>query len=134
MLAMSSLISAQGQNKGYGQEQEVKLWAAIAVSPIFQAGHTDRLQVQFAIVNDGHSTVNPKVDDSRLFINGVELVDWHFILSNGPRTLRFTAVPPGQSLEFSYVLGKYFQKTGVYTVRWEGKHFRTPDLTFRVLP
>lgn len=59
LLVIASLAAAQGPDKGHGQAQEVKLWAAMSVSPIFREGHTDRLQIQFAIVNDGHSTVNP---------------------------------------------------------------------------
>jgi hypothetical protein len=78
--------------------------------------------------------VNPKLDTSHLLINGVEPKDWPFIISNGIRTAQSYSLPPGQFLRFTYVLGRYFQKAGVYKVKWEGENFRSTELTFRVLP
>ena len=41
---------------------------------------------------------------------------------------------PGQTLAFSYQLGsRYFGTPGVYTVRWEGPNFRSPEIIFRVM-
>lgn len=37
------------------------------------------------------------------------------------RTLTFYSLPPGKALQFGYVLGRYFEKPSVYTVRWEGR-------------
>lgn len=133
ILTTAALVVAQGQEKS--KEQQIKLWAAISIpKPVFPHNRTDDLAISFAIVNDGHSAVNPGVGSSRLFINGVELVDWHLIASNGPGTSFFEALPPGRTLMFGKGMKKYFEKPGVYTVRWEGQNFRAPDMTFRVLP
>jgi hypothetical protein len=67
-------------------------------------------------------------------INGVEPKDWRNVIINGLRTPYFDSLPPGESLAFGKVLGRYFQKPGVYTLRWKGENFRSADLTFRVLP
>jgi len=64
----------------------------------------------------------------------VELKEWEFINTNGPGTSRDSALPPTRTWMKTYSLGKYFQKPGVYTVRWWGENFKAVDLTFRVLP
>jgi hypothetical protein len=131
--------AAQGQQESQGQKTKPtsKLWAAISVpQPIFEEGaDTERLAVDFGIVNDGPSTVDPNVESSHLLINGVEPQDWSFIIHNGIRGSSFYALPPGQSLQFGYLLGpRYFQKPGIYKVRWEGENFKSAELTFRVVP
>ncbi|MGB7759183.1 MAG: hypothetical protein WBL61_05095 [Bryobacteraceae bacterium] len=93
------------------------------------------LQVTFAVVNDGQTTVDPGADSSHLYINGVEPIGWHSVLHNGPRTLQFTSLAPGEFIEFSPLLGSsYFNQPGTYTLRWEGPHFKAPEITFRVMP
>ena len=57
------------------------------------------------------------------------------MIGNRPRNEWFHALPPGQVLQFGYQLGpRYFQKPGIYTVRWEGENFKSSELTFRVVP
>lgn len=105
-----------------------KFWAAISISPaVFQLKEAGTLQLSFAVVNDGDAAANPNVEASHLFINGSEAKDWSFIVSN--------TLPPGQTLSFAYQLGsRYFSTPGIYTVRWEGPNFRSPEITFRVMP
>jgi|ERR1043166_765636 hypothetical protein len=128
----AALLFAQQPNVSYGDK--IKLWAAISVQPIYWEGKTDALQVQFGLVNDGGSTINPNIESSHLLINGVEPKDWSFVIGNGPRTPSDYALPPGQPLIFGYALGRYFQKPGVYTVGWRGENFKASDITLRVLP
>lgn len=112
-----------------------KLWASITVTqPVFRDAGAKRLQIYFAVVNDGKTTVDPKVEMSHLFINGTELKDWSFIVGNGPRSSGYQALQPGHALEFAYALGDRFQTPGVYKVRWQGDDFQAPEITFRVLP
>ena len=133
--AIPALAVAQGQDNGKTKAEQVKLWAAISVqNPVFPKSRAYDLAITFAVVNDGRTPVNPGLGSSRLFINGVELHDWHMIAINGPCTTFCEALPPGRTLLFSKGLGNYFKKPGVYTVRWEGQNFRTLDLTSRVLP
>ena len=111
------------------------LWASISVNePVFSEGGTDRLQIFFALVNDGKTTVNPKTNTSHLWINGEEVKDWSFIEGNGPRSSDRTALPPSASLKFTYAMGDHFKKPGTYKVRWEGENFKASEITFRVLP
>lgn len=131
--------ATQDQPKGQGQKPTPtsKLWAAISVpQPIFvEGGDTDRLQIYFGVYNDGHSPVSPNVESSHLFVNGVEPQDWSFVIGNGIRNELFASLPPGETLRFTYLLGpRYFEKPGIYAVRWEGENFRSPELTFRVVP
>lgn len=112
------------------------LWSAITVAqPVFQAKEAATLQLYFSVVNDGDTVVNPNVEASRLFINGAEPRDWNILIGNGTRSLDFNALPPGRTLTFTYQLGsRYFAAPGIYTVRWEGPNFRSPEITFRVMP
>jgi hypothetical protein len=129
----AALLFAQQPNVSHGDK--VKLWAAISVfQPIYWEGKTDALQVEFGLVNDGSSTINPNIESSHLLINGVELKDWSFVIHNGIGTPSDYALPPGQPLIFGAALGRYFQKPGVYTVGWRGETFKASDITLRVLP
>ena len=89
----------------------------------------------FIVVNDGEAEANPRVEDSHLFINGVEPKDWVNVIINGLRSPSFWALPPHQVLSFGYQLGPGdFSKPGIYTLRWEGRNFSSATVTFRVLP
>jgi hypothetical protein len=135
LMPMIPGLSAQARNESQHQTRQMILWAAITVQqPIFSEGGTDALQITFGVFNDGPSAVNPKVESSHLLINGVGPKDWRNVIINGLRTPSFDSLPPGQYLRFTYVLGRYFQKPGIYKVRWEGDNFRSPELTFRVVP
>jgi hypothetical protein len=90
--------------------------------------------MNFGVYNDGPSPVHPKIGASHLYINGVEPKDWPIVINNGLRTPEFEALPSGHFLSFGYMLERYFQKPGIYKVRWEGDNFRSAELTFRVVP
>ncbi len=116
-------------------QKRPKLWASLSVSrPLFHAGWTKELLIHFTLVNDGSKTIDPKIESSKIIINGVDLENSGFILSNGPRDGRWRALPPGDSLEFTYTLGDYFKKPGVYRVSWKGENFETSTIVFRVMP
>jgi hypothetical protein len=115
-------------------EAPQKLWAAIGVAqPVFSLKEAATLQLSFAVVNDGETVANPNVRASHLFINGSEPKDWSFVISNGIGSAYSTALPPGKTL--SFIMGsRYFAMPGIYTVRWEAPNFRSPEITFRVMP
>ena len=118
-----------------GPTAKPTLWASLSVNqPVFQEGDTDRLNLSFALVNDGAKLINPKVSRSKLVVNGKALADSDFLLGNGPRDARFEALSPGDHLLFGYALGKVFARPGSYRVCWEGEGFRSAEITFRVLP
>jgi len=141
VLALFSMIavamSSSGQDKAAAHASpKVKLWAAIGVTrPLIPLSEAKMIQVSFAVVNDGPTTVNPGADSSHLYINGVEPIDWYLVLGNGPRTTDFTSLAPGKFIEFGALLGSsYFTKPGIYSLRWEGPNFKAPEITFRVMP
>jgi hypothetical protein len=128
-------LSAQTRNEGQHQTKQTAVWAGITVQqPIFAEDGIDVLQMKFGVFNDGTSTINPNVESSHLFINGVEPEDWPTLRINGLRTPQFFSLPPGEWLDFGMSLGRYFRRPGVYRVRWEGDNFKTAELTFRVVP
>ena len=117
------------------KQAENTLWAAISVNqPVFEGGWTKNLQLNFAVVNDGKTTTDPKIGSSHLFINSQELKDWAFIVGNGPRSSNYHALPPGDSTSFGYAMGDKFKTPGIYKVRWESKNLSACEVTFRVLP
>ena len=133
---LSMLPGADAQQERAETQKQAKqtLWAAISIpQPIYSEDGTANLRISFGVVNDGSSTVNPKIGASHLSINGVEPKDWPVVINNGLRTPEFEALPPGQNLSFGYMLGRYFTTPGVYTVRWWGENFTAQPITFRVL-
>jgi hypothetical protein len=134
LAAVPGLLPTEAQNRPKGEAHPIKLWAAISVSqPIFDVRQVEKLDISFAVTNDGDTTINPKVGSSHLFINGVEPKDWYLVIGNGPKPID-DLLPPGRSLQFGYVMGRYFEKPGIYTLRWQGENFRAREVTFRVLP
>jgi hypothetical protein len=110
------------------------LWAALAVNhAVFQPGETTGLMIEFTLINDGDTVLDPQVGKSRIIVNGEELPDSALVLSRGPRDAAFRALPPRATLRFGYALGKYFAGPGVYRVSWRGEDFRSPEIVFRVL-
>ena len=113
-LTFTTLLMAQGQPS---QANNESLWAAISIQPsVFWTGYNrDFLQVHFTLVNDGPTTINPKLGLSHLLINGVEPEDWKDVV-NTNRTPKFESLLPGKPLLFALKLGSYFIAPGTYTV------------------
>ena len=110
------------------------LWAVLTVNhPVVREGETKDLLIELTLVNDSMKTLDPKIADSRIIINGKDLTDSSFPVSNGLRENRFTAMSPGDYLRFKYALGKYCEKPGIYRVSWRGMHFVSHGVVFRVL-
>jgi hypothetical protein len=111
------------------------VWAALSVNhSAFSRSGVKGFIVEFTLVNDSEVTIDPKIAESRIMVNGKELADSGLLLSNGPRGARFAALPPGEQLRFSNSLGDYFKEPGIYRVLWRGENFRSQEVVFRVLP
>ena len=96
---LPSFAVAQGQNEARREPKQVALWAGISVGqPILGERGVEKLQISLGVVNDGSTTVDPRIGASHLSINGVEPNDWPFIINNGIRTTEFQALPPGHFL------------------------------------
>lgn len=143
-VAFVALIIA-GSITGGVQKTEEKppksktLWAAISThGPVYQlpfsSGGDNQFILHFGVVNDGDKTVNPDTESSQLLINGEPLKNWYNIIHNGIKSTYNHALPPGGHLNFTYGMGSYFEKPGIYKVVWKGKGFESPEFTFRVLP
>jgi hypothetical protein len=88
---LPGIAAPQAQNDRQREGERVALWAAMSVSqPIFYGREADALQMSFGIFNDRALPVNPRVESSHVLINGVELKDWRFIVTNGPHTSSFS--------------------------------------------
>ena len=141
LLALMAAIAANGfaQDKAPEKKPEHTLWAAISTNcPVYQRPvdpkQHDVFTLFFGLVNDGKVTVDPKIGESHLLINGVEPKDWDISINNGPRSANFEALPPGESLELGMAAESFFPKPGIYKVVWKGKNFESPVITLRVLP
>jgi hypothetical protein len=133
LLSAGMLLAGDGPKKEAAQVK--KLWASMSVSrPVFEKGAGDSFVIYFALVNDSDKTINPDLDSSRLLVNGKELKDWPFIVSQGPRDARWQALPAGDYLSFAYAMGRYFDEPATFKVAWKGKDFEAAEIVFRVMP
>lgn len=83
LVALPTLMTIQAEDEPRSTPHSTKLWAAISVpEPVFQAGQTGKLQVYFAVVNDGDTAISPKIGSSHFFINGDEPKDWLFVINS----------------------------------------------------
>ena len=116
------------------QKRAGSLWAGLSVNhPIFRAGQTKDLRIEFSLVNDGDKIIDPKIPESRIVINGKELTDSRSILSSVQKGGRFQALSPRESLQFDYLLGDQFKEPGTYRVSWRGSGFQSSEIVLRVL-
>src|SRR5262249_30750315 len=117
------------------KESVAEIWAAISVNePVFVAGWTKDLQINFPLFIDSDNTINSDIEASEIIVNGKPLADSRFIFSNGPRDNRFNALPPKDYLLLGCALGERFSEPGIYKVSWKGRTFEAPEIVFRVLP
>ena len=106
------------------QKKAGSLWAGLSVNhPIFKAGQTKDVRIEFTLVNDGDKLIDPKIPESRIVINGKELSDSGLILSSVQKGTRFKALPPGENLQFDCLLGDQFKEPATYRVSWKGAGF-----------
>lgn len=112
------------------------IWVAIGVDRLVrEAGNLKApLRMSFVVVNDGDKATDANVESSRLIVNGKALVDWPFIVANGPRDARWKSLPPGEHLEFAYDFSEYFTAPDTYRVTWKGDGFESAEMVFRILP
>ncbi len=111
------------------------LWSALSINhTVFRPEVLNSLTIEFTLVNDGTTPVDPKIPRSRIIVNGQELAESSRLLGSESRVARLRSLPPGDSLRFALPLGDRFRTPGTYRVSWRGEDFRSPDLWFRVLP
>jgi hypothetical protein len=111
------------------------LWAGLSVNhPVFRAGQTKDLRIECTLVNDGDKVIDPEIPDSRITLNGKEVAASGLNLSSVPKGARFSALSPGQSLQFDCLLGDQFKEPGIYRVSWKGAGFQSSEIVLRILP
>jgi hypothetical protein len=127
-LAAAKLGTAERKKAG-------SLWAGLSVNyPIFKAGQTGDLRLEFALVNDGDRVLDPRIADSRIVIDGKELADSGSIFSSVREGVRPGAMSVGDRLRFGLPLGDRFKEPGTYRISWKGAGFHSPEIVLRILP
>ena len=117
------------------QSKAGSLWAGLSVNhPVFKAGQTKDLSIEFTLVNDGDKEIDPKIPQFRIVINGKECTDSALIFSSVQKGTRSEALSPADSLQFSLPLGDQFKEPGTYRISWKGAGFHSPEIVLRVLP
>jgi hypothetical protein len=108
------------------------LWAGLSVNhPIFKAGQTEDLRIEFTLVNDGDKVIDPKIAESHIVINGNEFTEPGSVFG---KDTPFKALSPGESLRFDWLLGDYVKEPGIYQLFWKGAGFQSSEIVFRILP
>ena len=104
VLAQFNPAPAVGPNQaGVGSQADrpSDLWAALSVNhPIFEQASTKDLTIEFTLLNDGDTAIQPNIADSMIVINGKELADSGVILGSGLNVSRMKACA-GAHLQFS---------------------------------
>ena len=143
VITLLILCWARAQNPATEKNDEVKepaapatkLWGGISTNePIFHEGNTGKLNLVFTVYNEGDTTLDPKIGQATLVINGNENSGSQMMFGNGPRDNRFTALPAGDYLLFTYGVGDLFARPGLYRVYWKTPVLQSDEIEIRVLP
>jgi hypothetical protein len=117
------------------QPRTGSLWAALSVNhPIFKAGKTKDLRIEFSLVNDGANVIDPRIAESGIVINGKEITEPGSVFGSASKDPPFKALSSGESLQFGVLLGEHFKEPGTYRVSWKGASFQSPEIVLRILP
>lgn len=77
----------------------------------------DLATIRGAVTNLGDETIETHVRMSELRVNGEPLPSWSLAIGNGALDERESALPPGERLEFSRIVGSsLFRGPGEYEV------------------
>jgi hypothetical protein len=110
------------------------LWAALTVNhSTFKHGQTKDLRIEFSLINDGDKVIDPKIAESRININGKELAGSGLILSGLANDAPLKVLAPGETRQYSLLLGDHFKETGTYRIYWKGDDFQSPEIVLRIL-
>ena len=90
--------------------------------------------VKFSLKNQGKVSVDPALTQTELVIDGKPFEQSAQLFGNGPRDARFTCLPAGDTIDFSYAIGYYFRQAGEHTLLWRGQGFEPVQIKFRVAP
>jgi len=90
--------------------------------------------VKFSLKNPGKVSVDPVLTQTELVIDGKPFEQSALLFGNGPRDARFSSLPAGDTIDFSYAIGYYFRKAGEHTLLWRGPGFEPVQIKFRVAP
>jgi hypothetical protein len=108
------------------------VWAAISVSRPLVGEGDESVVVHLAWGNEGKAPVAPRIEASKLLVNGAEVSLAG--IGMGPRDFRWDTIPPNEFLTRTWSLGDAVAKPGVYKVRWKGDGFESNEVIVRVLP
>lgn len=114
-----------------------KIWVdVVPLQAIYQMDELKKVQINFALVNDGPLPIDPRIESSTLLINGVPYEGAGTMFSNGPRDARWHKLQPGDSLQFGYGFewSPLFKSPGIYRVQWMGEGFQSRIMEFRIVP
>lgn len=129
----TDLPDAKAQAMKSNAERKKQFLATLTAAPCIVSLKTvEKLNIHFQLKNISKEKLDPKITESELIVDGKELPDSAFLFGNGPRDARFTGLPPGEALHFTYALGSKFTKAGIYTLGWRGKNFEAEPITFTV--
>lgn len=135
VVVAAGMLTAGSQEGRKVDEQPI--WAGISVNrPLYTQESVKSLTLTLALYNDSDEDFNSKAElrFSQLIVNGKELKDWDLIIASGPRDERHEVLGPHEDLDLTFNMGEQFAKPGTYKVSWKSKYFRSPEITFRVLP
>lgn len=128
---MPSRLNDQSENSTSGKSLVAKLELSQS-SPTVET--VPDMFVKFSLKNHGKVSVDPALAQTELVIDGKPFEQSAQLFGNGPRDARFTGLPAGDTIDFSYAIGYYFRRAGEHTLLWRGQGFEPVQIKFRVAP
>jgi|SRR5579859_1416237 len=100
-------LAACSDTSGGSDVSSAPIDVALDVQPTtVSQDNLDQLTVRGVVTNHGDAPIDTQLVSSELLVNGQPSFAWGLAIGNGLRDMRETALPPGEQVAFSRVMGK----------------------------
>jgi hypothetical protein len=90
-------------------------------------GELESLTVDLTVTNEDDETVDLQLSSSTMLVDGERSLSWNIAIANGAREARESALPPGDSITVSRVMGSgLVRDAGDHEIVVEVRGVRSP--------
>ena len=86
--------------------------------PYIYLDDLENTEVELRATNSGERSVDPRLSETMLYVNGASKISWNLAVQNGRRPATWYDLPPGDSVSQSWagIASSWFEGKGKYQI------------------